>query len=1209
MLKASGSLNCEAAEFVPKFQEEQPLIPYAEPLGGRQTSKLNQLLKTDIIMSPIEEAGLLPIRFKLEEFVQYVMDQGLQPVLIGGAAQSIVVDKEHNDTDIAVFFQEKPPVESFINFAHQFFYRKFRLGIEDFKKYVRLNCSHESMESKMLDFKFLSFLDRTHLFNHDALCVELQNTPKRKVVGWLTTVLGANTGMDEAGFREAMDCLVNKRLAISNPSTSRKALFRVVDCMTKGFICNQEIRDTVSRHLAQEKYSAEMFQRELKFYLLGHVRQEKQQLYCANLKTFFEQLPQNPEVIAVKDILRGMIPQNHYANTLLESLKGDPSLKIGHSSDIPVSQGVLLRSKNEHHEILEILEASDPILDLLYLLQQREYKKIPDCLEYVRGKGHISLEQQVRFAQNHIIALDRGEKQEAIHRVAAHLSQKAPLEERDLVTTLCCLLKDKEALEYSSSLFLLDDLLCSRQVDQEFVHKIRHKLLKNVGIHRLDTEKKIRWIQEKTIDGTSAIGILEKELVSGENRSSFTAVLGSLDDELLTSIAKKIYLKKHFEILLSLPTESVKSALCQLSLDELLEGLDPALFQQQFRLFFDPILEVLGKYLSALEPKGLKQKLSDLSPSLRTTLLININLYEILIKKEARELVDTKCLDASSTEHLINFFAFLIKDRKRLDSAEGQILAKIIERQEDHLFCPTLFKRLGDLLLTLEEIPKESCLTLFRTFPADKEENYPDWIKAVLLKFYATKSAASTPINEFKAILRKPISPQYLKVVSPLTRPFFTNSCRQVVESKDLDQGPVIPSIFRFCPIEEKGAIGTFKEILDNTTNFETINVRLNDLLSFAVEMAEVSPKVSLESFDLLANFLLDGVKRGNRYSFERVFLTFFTGLEKAYPLLKDHSTSSARIKRLVATMTQVIFDGKNRSVLEWMGGARAIFDLDVMPQDPLILKAASCHFQEVSNCTALMSKIHTDFIVPQKSCLESLVAMGILNQRLFDEFRQHPHKEQFLQDQIPLLVNVYLITLMHFRTLPEKEQSAHLPICLEIFHDAMVFEQENRLSLFEADPDEEFHSQLGGLKSSIADIILTYMDHTQFEGTHEQISFLIDNIFDAMIGIKDIVTTEENDPYEGLLLKADWLLCTILSLPEGEMQVKLFMKMKEKYCQAGHKIQHSAIQTNIKQAIHELGSNLFKNFMLLAKKELDEEKKFLFKQALREVSDTMRLF
>jgi hypothetical protein len=79
--------------------------------------------------------------------------------------------------------------------------------------------------------------------------------------------------------------------------------------------------------------------------------------------------------------------------------------------------------------------------------------------------------------------------------------------------------------------------------------------------------------------------------------------------------------------------------------------------------------------------------------------------------------------------------------------------------------------------------------------------------------------------------------------------------------------------------------------------------------------------------------------------------------------------------------------------------------------------------------------------------------------------------------------------------------------------------------------------------------------------------------------------------------------------LPEGEMQVELLMKMKEKYCQAGHKIQHSAIQTNIKQAIHELGSNLYKNFIFLVKKELHEKKKFLLRQALKEVSDTMRLF
>ena len=340
MLKASKPFNIGAEPFVPVSQENPLLTPvaYVEQLDGHQTSKLKQLLKTVIKMAPVEEVRLKPIEFSLKEFVQYIIDQRFQPVLIGGAAQSIVVDKELNDIDLAVFFQEKPPIEFFVNFAHQFFSKKFHLDLEDFKKYVRLNLMHESMESKSLDFKFVSFFDRTHLFDHDALCVPLQNTQSRKVVGFLSTVLGARTGTDLAGFRQAMDCLVNKKLVISDPFTSRKALFRVVDCMTRGFICNKEIEDTVRSHLAVEKYCPETFHRELSFYLLGHVRQEKQQLYLANLKTFLEQMPQTPEVIAVVDILKGMIPQNHYANTLLEFLKAETSLKMGHSSGIPFSR-------------------------------------------------------------------------------------------------------------------------------------------------------------------------------------------------------------------------------------------------------------------------------------------------------------------------------------------------------------------------------------------------------------------------------------------------------------------------------------------------------------------------------------------------------------------------------------------------------------------------------------------------------------------------------------------------------------------------------------------------------------------------------------------------------------------------------------------------------------------------------------------------------
>ena len=98
MLKASKPFNIGAEPFVPVSQEELPLTPvaYVEQLDGHQTSKLKQLLKTVIEMSPGEGAGLPPIEFSLKEFVQYIIDQGFQPVLIGGAAQSIVVDKELN---------------------------------------------------------------------------------------------------------------------------------------------------------------------------------------------------------------------------------------------------------------------------------------------------------------------------------------------------------------------------------------------------------------------------------------------------------------------------------------------------------------------------------------------------------------------------------------------------------------------------------------------------------------------------------------------------------------------------------------------------------------------------------------------------------------------------------------------------------------------------------------------------------------------------------------------------------------------------------------------------------------------------------------------------------------------------------------------------------------------------------------------------------
>ena len=150
MLKSTNGLNINASPFFPDFLDGQPdevRLIYTQPLNGHQTFKLKELLKTIIEMRPLDESSSLhPLSFQLRDFVRYIFDQGWQPVLIGGAAQSIVVDKELNDVDLALFFEEKPQPEYFISLVHGFFLKKFQIGHEQLKKYVRLNCFHQSME-------------------------------------------------------------------------------------------------------------------------------------------------------------------------------------------------------------------------------------------------------------------------------------------------------------------------------------------------------------------------------------------------------------------------------------------------------------------------------------------------------------------------------------------------------------------------------------------------------------------------------------------------------------------------------------------------------------------------------------------------------------------------------------------------------------------------------------------------------------------------------------------------------------------------------------------------------------------------------------------------------------------------------------------------------------------------------------------------------
>ncbi|MBU6149366.1 MAG: hypothetical protein KGQ54_04150, partial [Verrucomicrobia bacterium] len=257
----------------------------------------------------------------------------------------------------------------------------------------------------------------------------------------------------------------------------------------------------------------------------------------------------------------------------------------------------------------------------------------------------------------------------------------------------------------------------------------------------------------------------------------------------------------------------------------------------------------------------------------------------------------------------------------------------------------------------------------------------------------------------------------------------------------------------------------------------------------------------------------------------------------------------------------------------------------------------------------ALMAKIHSDFILPQKSCLESLVAMGILNQRLFDDYGCDSQKAELGQEQISLLVDAYLTLILTFMTMSEKDKTIHMPLILEIFYDAMVFQHKNRLSLLSIIQDEEFDVSIGGLKSSIAQIILAYQEHAPLKCSMEHLTFLIDIIFDAMIGIKDIVAVEKEDTYEELLSNAQSLLTSLLSFEDNSVKCELLFKLKEKYCEASLALQGATISKEVRLSFKELGANLFKNFMGFSTQESNEDKKALFKQAAKEMNVSLKLF
>ncbi|MFZ4773338.1 MAG: hypothetical protein ACOYK9_05050 [Chlamydiia bacterium] len=420
----SSSLNpCSPVFSLVKSPE---FTGYKEPMNEEQRTRLQHLLDRNILI-PSQLEGNPPIQINLRKLLEHLLNNGYRPLIIGGAAQSVFQEKDLNDIDIAIFYDTPPAVDTFSNLLRSLFFELLP-GVdldELITNFFRFNERHHSIESPGLDFKLISAHGRTHLFDHDALCVEPQIDSHGEIRGQFMAVPGAKTGTDEAGFRNILDAVLRKKLRITQGEDSHKALFRVANYLTKGFWANKEVYQTLAQQLIKELYTEDRFTRALTLFLLGHVQKADHELFMTNLFWVFRNIELESK-ISVRPFL-GLITRSYGDVDLRASvaaLKGVLDGEEGyswHRSGIRTPSGICLNIDIDL-ETMENIVRTTPNLDtLLEKLRERNYSSLFPLLESLKRSGKISINESIEYCKKELVGKTPKEKKEIFQDVLIKL--------------------------------------------------------------------------------------------------------------------------------------------------------------------------------------------------------------------------------------------------------------------------------------------------------------------------------------------------------------------------------------------------------------------------------------------------------------------------------------------------------------------------------------------------------------------------------------------------------------------------------------------------------------------------------------------------------------------------------------------------------------------------------------------------------------------
>ena len=1137
--------------------------PYAVALDPWQNEHLKTILERPITLTSKDPQDP-QIQFSLREFVTHIFEKGFYPVLIGGAAQSFFTNAPFGDVDLAVFFPCKPHPDYFTDVCTSFFALKVpSIRVEEIKKYVNWNILHQSMETKELDFKFMSLeTDLTHLFDHDALCINLEQNPKCPIFGVASLVPNARMGVDSKSFYSAMEALKTKKLRLTTPEFASKTLLRIVGALTRGFTPEFSVLEHLKSELLSSQYSPETFRRTLNFFLEGHVTEQQKPLFIANLLTVLKQMEGRGGAKRMCDCIEAEWGKDFACRLLVESLLR-PGCDSFDKDTIFLEHGALIRSKEEMIEVEEFLSGQENRWEILIALKEHRYPYVKEILKNLRHKKILSLEESLGFFNREILQDSEAKKRRLFRRVKENFLEKGEDVFPDLEKAIILIQQNAHPTPLDPSFLNLASHIEPFCKEPSFLEDIQKKISLSCDKEKLDFKQRFALLEKGFIPLEQGLNEIRLGLVDPSLQEKAYFLFDQLCLKDKSSVMQEIFLENDEKHLMLFGKEQILEVLStwQSGLFVTDRGeLHPILEREQ--AFRELALEML--FTDVLKKnKSCVMASQKFAPPLKKELLFFNEAFKTFPQKEMEEILSKIPLALFHPREILDLFMHLTKGKKRIEGIAIGLLENLIERHSEEMQYPELFERLGLELLAFNELPIESCKRVLDLYLNEDHKGCPDWIKAVFLRFFASKSGASTPLSILERFAsQKPLSSPFVEAITPYKSSFFTRSCRSLISSTPCEL--TIDQIYRFCSINQKEAVASFKEILFQTATHKNVSSKLFDLLAFAEQIGEVSFPISVNCYEVLARFIKEGFEQGEHYSYDQVFEPIAQSLVKSAPFFRQNPASGQNLRRIFSLIIPAVYDPKDFRLCAWFHSHKELFNLEIGDTEyprylDSLLVTLEDHVNFIDILTGMYGKLKKN-----KISGDALVALGLMVQRIEFLLKSLPAEESRVQalSLVECLGNLYMNVVLIHQSLDPQITPLYLNRLMDTFRNILStvtsyglhqldprLHQEDAVKIFSASMVGIFHLILE-IQSAEAVLNEKEMFLNPFEAAMQLALHLPERESLAMVetsccgalGIFDEICWTQEDPkkrefFSHFAKKLENLTRIFRKLPKGELK------------------------------------------------------------------------